>query len=106
MQLMGAEPGIGHHSSEVTAGRIEEAWSASRCGRETRRGGSVTRVDHNGAKHSPPGHKFQKSRCPHASGPRPSEIRISEIKSYPNDVFSIPTLMIFNVDSNCVHPRF
>ena len=62
--------------------------------------------DSYGAKHSPPGDKFQKSRHPRARGPRPSEIQISKVKLYPNEEFSTATLMIFNVDSNCVHPRF
>ena len=59
-----------------------------------------------GAKHSPPRDKFQKSGGPRARGPKPSEMQISEIKLYPNEEFSTATLMIFNVDSNCVHPRF
>ena len=58
-----------------------------------------------GAKHSPPGVKIVKSEGPHARGPRPSEIKISKIKSYPNEEFSTATLTIFNADSNCVHPR-
>ena len=41
-----------------------------------------------------------------ASRPIPSEIQISKIKLYPNEEFSTATLMISNVDSNCVHPRF
>ena len=60
----------------------------------------------NGAKHSPPGDKFQKSEGPPASGPGPSEIQISKVKSYPNEEFSTATLMIFNIDSNYVHFRF
>ena len=71
---------------------------------------SVMRKDHMrapcGAKHSPPGSKFHKSRHPPASGPGPSEIRISKVKSHPNEAFSIDTLIIFDVDSNCIHPRF
>ena len=59
-----------------------------------------------GAKHSPPGDKFQKSGGPPASGPGPSEIQISNAKSYPNEEFSTATLMIFNVYSDCVHLMF
>ena len=45
-------------------------------------------------------------RHPPVSGPGPSEIQISKIKLYRNEEFSIATLMICNVDSNCVHIRF
>ena len=75
-----------------------------------KRGLQVTRaldptVSH-GAKHSPPGHNIQKSEGPQATGENPSEIHFSKVKSYPNEEFSIPIMTIFNVDSNCVHPRF
>ena len=59
-----------------------------------------------GMKHSPPGDKFQKSGDLPVSGPEPSEIQISKVKSYSNEAFSIPTNIFFNVDSDCVHPRF
>ena len=54
--------------------------------------------NHHGAKHSPPGDKFQTSGGPRARGPRPSEMQISDIRLYPNEEFSTATLMIFNVD--------
>ena len=60
----------------------------------------------NGAKHSPPGGKFQKSGGPHASGGVTPFHNVSLVNSNPNDEFSIQTMMIFDVDSNCVHPRF
>ena len=60
----------------------------------------------NGAKHSLPGDIIEKSEGPPIAGGGPSEIQISEMKLYPNEEFSIQIRMIFNVDSNCVHPRF
>ena len=59
-----------------------------------------------GAKHSPPRDKFQISGDPPIAGDGPSEIHISKIKSYPNETCSIPTVMLCNVNSACVHPRF
>ena len=56
--------------------------------------------------HCPSGATFHKSRHPPVSGPGPSEIQISKIKSYPIESFSILTLLIFNVDSNCIFRRF
>ena len=49
---------------------------------------------------------FGESESPPIAGPDTSDIQISEIKLYPNEGFSIPIRMIFNVDSKCVHPRF
>ena len=43
---------------------------------------------------------------PHATGEQPTEIQSSKIKSYPIESFSILTLMIFNLDSNCIFPGF
>ena len=40
----------------------------------------------------PPGGKFQKAAARH--GPRPSEIHISDAKSYPNEAFSILVLTV------------
>ena len=59
-----------------------------------------------GAKHSLPGDIIQKSEGPPVAGGGPLDIQISEIKLYPNEEFSIPIRMIFNVDPNCVHLRF
>ena len=35
---------------------------------------------------------------------RPLFTKCPMVKSYPNEAFSILVLMIFNVDSNCIHP--
>ena len=51
-----------------------------------------------GAKHSLPGDMFQKSGGPPVAEGGPSEIQTSEVKSYPNEAFSIPIKLIFNVD--------
>ena len=51
------------------------------------------------------GHNW-KIKGPHPTGQNPSEIQISPSKLYSNEAFLISTLMMFNVDSNCVHPRF
>ena len=58
-----------------------------------------------GAKHSPPGDTFQKSQGPPANWERLIFTKFPIVKSYPNEEFSIPITMIFNVDSNCVDPR-
>ena len=49
---------------------------------------------------------FQKSKYPHASLPRPSEIHISIVKSCSNEEFSTANIIIFNADSNGLHFRF
>ena len=59
-----------------------------------------------GAKHSPPGDIIGKSGGPHATGENPLELQISKVKFHLNEEFSILIIMIFNVDSNYVHPRF
>ena len=37
---------------------------------------------------------------------RPLFTKVYIVKSYPTEAFSIPIIMIFNVDSNYAHPRF
>ena len=59
-----------------------------------------------GAKHSPPGVRLGKSKGSYASKPEHPEILIPMVKLYPNEEFSTATLMIFDVDSNYVNPRF
>ena len=59
-----------------------------------------------GAKHSPPGDKFQKAGGPRATGEQPSKIQISKVKLYPNEDLSTSTMMMFDVDSKFAHPRF
>ena len=58
-------------------------------------------VDVDGAKHSPPGDKFQKSKGPPIAVPGPSEIKIPMVKLCPHD--SILVLKIFDLDSICVN---
>ena len=60
----------------------------------------------NGAKHSPPGNTFHKSEGPSLGRLGSSEIKISEVNLYPDASLSILGVMIFDVDSKCVHPRF
>ena len=40
-----------------------------------------------------------------STGENSSEIKFPMVKSYPNEEFSVSITMIFDVDSNCVHPR-
>ena len=62
--------------------------------------------ERNGPKHFRAGSNFQKSDHPHATSKTPPKIQMSEVKSHPNEEFSAAIIKFFDVDSNCVQPRF
>ena len=57
------------------------------------------------ATHFPPEDKFQKWGCPRVALVEPPFLQYSYCQLYLNNAFSILTLMMFNADSICIHPR-